>query len=40
MVLSDEKKPILAVLFMAIFAQRYLSRNASSTFCWTSQYDW
>ena len=40
MVLSDEKKPILAVLFMAIFAQRFLSRNASSTFCWTSQYDW
>ena len=40
MVLSDEKKPILAVLFMAISAQRFLSRNASSTFFWTSQYDW
>ena len=40
MVLSEEKKPIRAVLFMAILAQRLLSRKASSTLLWTSQYDW
>ena len=31
-VLSEEKKPILAVLFMTIFAHLFLSLNASSTF--------